>query len=499
MNGVLGLLQLLGFSKLDAEQKTTLEGARDSAKSLLRIIDDLLDFSKIEAGRLEIRPETTSIGAVIESVRQVYSGLASTKDLKLSVSIDPAISPALKVDPLRLRQILNNFVSNAIKFTQKGGVEISAALLERANGSDVVRFSVADTGIGVSSEAQKRLFQPYMQAAVDTARQFGGTGLGLTICRRLADMMGGAIAMQSETGKGTTMTLSLALPIADPRDLPKAGPAGEAAAALVASRRKAPTPEAARAEGTLVLVAEDHPTNRNLITRLLNLLGYAAVTAENGSEALEKWRAGRYAIVVTDCNMPEMDGYELARAIRGAESGKGGERIPIIACTANALAGEMEKCLAAGMDDFVAKPVELEALAQVMDRWLPLPGAASGARRPAPATQAGNGAPIDRSSLAQITGGDAAMEREILAEFKAANDADIVALRSALAERDIAKVTRASHRAKGACKMVGALALATVCERMEDAGRRNSWDGVATEQGELEREVERLNSWLDAH
>ena len=498
MNGVLGMLQLLALTRLDAEQKGSLDAARDSARALLRIIDDLLDFSKIEAGKLEIRPEVTSIAGVIESVRLVYSGVASAKDLSLRASVDPGISPALRVDALRLRQILNNFVSNAIKFTQQGGVDITAAAVERAEGREVVRFAVTDTGIGVSSEAQAGLFQPYVQAAADTARHFGGTGLGLTICRRLADMMGGTIAMQSEPGKGTTMTFTLPMPVADARDLPRTERAGEAAAALVASRRRAPTPEAARSEGTLVLIAEDHPTNRQLLTRLLSLLGYAAVTAEDGREALEKWSADRFALVVTDCNMPEMDGYQLAQAIRAREASAQRPRTPIIACTANAFADELQRCTAAGMDDFVAKPVELEALAKAMERWLPLPGGEPRAARPPRKTATRKGAPIDPSSLAQISGGDAAMEREILADFKNANDADMQALRQALAQRDLAQVARASHRVKGACRMVGAAALASVCERMEKAGRENSWKDVAREQGALEHELERLNAWLAA-
>ncbi|MGH8746138.1 MAG: PAS domain S-box protein [Burkholderiales bacterium] len=498
MNGVMGLLQLLDLSKLDPEQKATVDGARDSARSLLRIIDDLLDFSKIEAGKLEIHPEVASPAAVIENVRLIYSGVASAKDLALSTSVDPGISPALKVDPLRLRQILSNFVSNAIKFTENGGVEIIATLAERANGCDVVRFSVIDTGIGIPGDAQAQLFQPFVQAAVDTARRFGGTGLGLAICRRLADMMEGAIAMQSEVGKGTTMTLTLTLPIADARELPRADPAGDEVAALLASRRHAPGVASARKEGTLVLIAEDHPTNRNLLTRLLGLLGYAAEAAENGREAFEKWKSARYGAILTDCNMPDMDGYELVRAIRAGESG-GGSRIPIIACTANALAGEADRCIEAGMDDFVAKPIELAALARAMDRWLPLPGGGKRAAPRAAGSADGSGAPIDRSILAAITGGDTAMEREILADFKAANDADMSALRDALAAGDIAQVTRASHRVKGACKMVGAMALAGVCERMEKAGRRNSWQDVALEQTALERELGRLNAWLSAH
>jgi CheY-like chemotaxis protein len=341
----------------------------------------------------------------------------------------------------------------------------------------MVRFTVADTGIGIAKEAQGRLFEPYVQAEGDTARHYGGTGLGLAICRRLAGMMGGSIEMESEPGKGTTVALTLSMPVADPRELPSVESSSEADALV--SRRLAPAVEAARAEGTLVLAVEDHPTNRTLLTRLLNLIGYAAVGAENGREALEMWATGRFAAVVTDCNMPEMDGYELARRIRAGESGGARRRTPVIACTANALAGELQRCLDAGMDDFIAKPVELQALARVMARWLPLADT-----------------PIDRSSLAEVAGGDAGVEREILIDFKDANDADMATLRDALARHDVAQVTRFAHRVKGACRTVGASALAEVCERMELAGRQNDWGGVAREQVALEREFERLNAWL---
>ena len=483
MNGVLGMLQLLALTRLDAEQKASLDTVRDSARSLLRIIDDVLDFSKIEAGRLDLRPEATSIADLVEGVRRVYAGVASAKDLTLRTSVDPRISPALLADPLRLRQILNNFASNAIKFTQRGSVEVGAALLEHANGRDVVRFHVTDTGIGVPKEAQAQLFQPYVQAAIDTARRYGGTGLGLTICRRLAEMMEGRIDMDSEPGRGTTMTFTLAMPLADPRDLPKPDSSDEAAATLVASRRRAPTVEAARAEGSLVLIVEDHPTNRTLLARLLQLLGYASVTAEDGRAALLQWEAGGIAAIVTDCNMPEMDGYDLARTIRAQEAARGQPRTPIIACTANALAEELQRCSGAGMDDLVAKPVELARLAQAMQRWLPLPASAGAT-------------PVNAASLAEVSGGDAAMEREILADFKAANRVDMAQLRDALAARDLAAVARIAHRVKGACRTIGAAALADVCEHVEAAARRNDWQGVAAEQPALEREFEHLDAWL---
>src|ERR1700680_3125492 len=224
MNGVLGMLELLSLTTLDAEQRTTLEVVRESGKSLQRIIDDILDFSKIEAGKLEVRPAVASIASTVKAVSNIFSGNASSKHVDLTCYIDPQISPALIVDPMRLRQILNNFVSNALKFTEKGRIEIKAELLGRADGEERVRFSVTDTGIGISEEDQARLFQPFVQAAGEITPRFGGTGLGLTICKRLAQMMGGSIEMMSEVGVGTTMTLELSLPIANAEELPEVDP-----------------------------------------------------------------------------------------------------------------------------------------------------------------------------------------------------------------------------------------------------------------------------------
>jgi PAS domain S-box-containing protein len=498
MNGVLGMLELLSLTQLEADQRATLSTARESARSLLGIIDDILDVSKIEAGRLELRPEPTALGEVVEGVFLVYSVAASSKNLLLMRTVDARISPTLVVDPLRLRQILNNFTSNAIKFTVEGHVEIRAELIERRDGRDVVRFSVADTGIGISPENQRKLFQPFVQAEADTTRRFGGTGLGLAICRRLAEMMDGAIEMQSEVGKGTTMTLTLALPIGDPALVRPSAAAGgpSAATAALMGRRAAPTVAQAEADGTLVLVVDDHPTNRSLLERQLRALGYAAESADNALTALERWRTGRFAVVVTDCHMPEMDGYDLARAIRAEEAARGARRMPVIACTANALAGEAEVCLAAGMDDYLAKPVEMAALAKALDRWLPLPAPRAVASAPAAAGQAGP-APIAAAALAELTGGDEAIEREILREYKMANDADVLSLEDALARRDLPGITRAAHRIKGASKMVGARDLAAVCAAIEQAGRGDDLPGVMAEEARLRRELERLNAYLD--
>jgi len=504
MSGVLGMVELLGLTRLDGEQRTTLEIVRESGKSLLRIIDDILDFSKIEAGRLEVRPEVASIKEVIEGVFNIYSGNASSKGLLLNSVVDPQISPAVWVDPWRLRQILNNFVSNAIKFTSKGTIGIKAELIGRVDAEDRVRLSVKDTGIGISPENQRQLFQPFSQAEDHTARRFGGTGLGLAICRRLAEMMGGSIEMVSELGKGTTMILTISLPIADPKDLRKADPEGtrDLLSTTTRMRRMAPSVAQAETEGTLVLLVDDHPTNRLLLARQVKTLGYAAESAENGVEALNKWKSGRFKMVITDCNMPEMDGYELARSIRRLESANGGGRTPIIACTANALGGEAETCFAAGMDDYLAKPVELMQLLKKLAQWLPIPEAEaalseqSGNRSNAPSPEAA--APVDRSVLAEISAGDAAAERDILLDFRRVNDEDAAMLKQAVAKIDIPQVTRASHRIKGACKMVGAMGLASVCEHIEHASRANDWNTIKAYMGAFHQEWMRLNAYFDS-
>ena len=500
MNGVLGMLELLSLTRLDAEQYTSLAIVRMSSKSLLRIIDDVLDFSKIEAGRMEVRPEVTSIEDLIGDVHNIYSGNASSLGLLIKRKVDPRISPAVWVDPMRLRQILNNFVSNALKFTSQGAIEVKAELIDQTATSERVRFSVVDNGIGISEEDQKRLFQPFSQADNKAAPRVGGTGLGLTICRRLADLMGGSVEMQSELGKGTTMFLTLWLPTADPKDLPSRDSRADRNWLITTAsmRRAAPSVKQAEAEGTLVLLVDDHSTNRAVLMRQVHALGYAAESAVHGVDALEKWKSGRYGLVLTDCNMPEMDGYGLTGHIREIEASTGKSRTPIIACTANALDGESEKCMAAGMDDYLVKPVELSQILKKLDQWLPIPhqhAATAGAvGKPAAATVGSS--VFDPTVLVAISGGDAADEREILKDFRRANIEDIATLKRAVDSSDVAQFTRAVHRIKGASAMVGAIGLSTVCGRLEKASRANDWATVLNHMGAFDTEWEQLSAFL---
>jgi signal transduction histidine kinase/DNA-binding response OmpR family regulator len=488
MNGVLGMLELLSLTELDTQQRATLGVVRESGRSLLRIIDDILDFSKIEAGKLEVRPEVASLERVVRAVAAIYTGNASSKGLLLRWECDPRISPAVRVDPLRLQQILNNLVSNAIKFTLEGSVEIRARLQERREGVDVVAITVADTGVGIPPETQAALFQPFSQADSGVARRFGGTGLGLSIGQRLAHMMEGSISLTSEPGKGTVVTLTLPLPVADPALLSESDPSSIPPSEMVAPpAAEPPTVAEAEAQGRLVLVVDDHPINRQLLSRQVELLGYAHEAAGNGREAFGLWESGRFALVITDCNMPEMDGYELARAIRASERARGQGHTIVIACTANALAGEAENCLAAGMDDYIAKPVDLGRLGSKLSQWLPRRGSGEGA----------SAAPmIDRSVLATITGDDAGLAHEVLREFARINQEDMAAAERASAAADLALVAATAHRIKGASRSVGAAAMGEASEALEAAARRGDWVELRARLADARREADRLSAHL---
>jgi signal transduction histidine kinase/CheY-like chemotaxis protein/CHASE3 domain sensor protein/HPt (histidine-containing phosphotransfer) domain-containing protein len=487
MNGLLGMLELLALTKLDAEQRRTLDVIRKSARSLLRIIDDILDFSKIEAGKLEVRPEVTTVDRIVEGTVNLYAGNASSKGLSLRSSLDRRVWPAVVVDPLRLQQILNNFMSNAIKFTDHGHVEIRTELVERSEDRQVVRFSVIDTGAGMSVEEQERLFQPFTQLRHSTTRASGGTGLGLSICRRLAELMGGHVFVVSAPGKGTNMSVTLSMPIVS-GIAEESQEAQRNATAGIGSRRSPPPKDEAEREGTLILLVDDHPINRMVLERQVATLGYSAEVAADGLEAISAMKSRRHGLVITDCNMPKMDGFELARRIRDDEAGRESSRVPIIACTANAMGGEAQRCIDAGMDDYIAKPVGLSDLASMLDRWLPIPPAAHHA--------AAEVAPFDRSFLHAYSGGDPELERRLLSEFRKSSASDAAALELALSRQDAAEAAHALHRMRGASRTLGAGDLAAMCERLERASRDNDLGTVRAHIGAFRGELDRLMTFI---
>ncbi|MCB1560885.1 MAG: response regulator [Xanthomonadales bacterium] len=483
MIGITGMVEILSHTRLDADQRRSLNVVQQSAASLLQIIGDILDFSKIEAGKLELAPETVDLRQLLGSVTQNYTGTASSKGLNLVHHVDDRVGAAYIADPLRLRQILSNFLSNAIKFTDKGSIEVVLEPVGSNAEGERLCFRVSDSGIGVSSEQQKRLFRPFSQADGDTTRRYGGTGLGLVICRRLADLMGAEISMESEPGRGTTMRLIVALPPGEVEDVRRedAGLAGVPAF----TPRPLPSPEQAEREGSLILLVDDHPTNRLVIVRQLALAGFIAETAEDGVQGLEKWRSGRYALVLSDVHMPQLDGYQMTRALRDIEVAESRARTPVVALTAAAMKGEAERCYQAGMDDYLAKPVSIGDLVRCLHRWLPdLPDDVASAvlddGNPPPASlaQFDQPPPLDEHALDELAGGDDATRREVLQDFLQACEGDIEAFRQAEAERDDENLGRAAHRIKGAARLVGAGELAEAAEALEQAAKGQQWNEI---------------------
>ena len=430
------------------------------------------------------------MAAVIHSTISLFSGAASSKGLTLSMVVDERIAPAVWVDPQRLQQILNNFVSNAIKFTTAGYVEIHADFLEARTDSHVIRFSVADTGIGIAPDDQKQLFEPFTQVDARSNRRFGGTGLGLSICRRLADLMGGVVTMESAPNKGTTMHLVMTLPLADPGQLPDDGkdtPIDEEHVML--EHRPAPSVERAESDGTLVLIVDDHDINRLVLKQQVTALGYAVETAKDGLEGLEKWQSGRYGIVLADCHMPVLDGYEMVKRMRDAERHMGRKRTPVIACTANALADEADKCFAVGMDDYLAKPLALRDVARKLAQWLPVAG-------PVSAPTAGSA--VDATVLANLSRESNTPRRTLADLFRNVNDQDMANLRRSVADHDGEETRETAHRIKGASRMMGALGFAALAQRIEKAAQDDNWPQLTAAMLQLEAELARVNAFLES-
>jgi signal transduction histidine kinase/CheY-like chemotaxis protein len=474
MIGVVGMLELLNHTELDAEQRRCVNVIDASAQSLLQIIGDILDFSKIEAGRLEIASAATDLRQLLEQAVNNFLGVASSRGLYLTLHIDAKVAAAHLVDPLRLRQVASNLISNALKFTHKGGVRVELELLMHEAASQTLALRVHDTGIGIGQEQQDKLFTPFAQAEAGTARGYGGTGLGLAICQRLVQAMGGELGLRSQLGEGTSVSLVINLPTASSEAAAAEAPRRRRSAAL--PQRPAPSVEDAEQERSLVLLVDDHPTNREVIVRQLAKAGYACLTAVDGEEGLREWRSGRFALLLADIHMPRMDGYALVGAIRAAEAQEGRARTPVIALTANVTKGEAERCLAAGMDDFLGKPVSIAQLAARLRIWLPhvpfpvapAPAAVTVAPLlPAAAVPAAAVPALDRQVLDDITGGDKAESQRLLEEFvqTAAHDADL--LQQALQRGDTAAALREVHRLKGAARLVGAQALAELASGLE--------------------------------
>ncbi len=345
MNGILGMTELVLDTGLSNEQKECLEMVKNSADSLMTILNDVLDFSKIEAGKMELDPVEFCLQTTLADIHRMFSLGAQQKDLELTLQISSDVPKVLVGDQGRLRQIIINLVGNALKFTEKGRIALTVTVEATEADRVCLRFSVSDTGIGIPREKQQQIFQAFTQADTSTTRKYGGTGLGLTISAKLVQLMGGSIWVESEVGRGSTFffTIQLALSVNSPEK-----PASSPAPVSFRTNR-----------GRLrILLAEDNPINQKLTVRLLEKWGHKTRVAENGQLALEALKEEPFDLILMDVQMPVLGGLEATAGIREIEKTTG-NHIPIIAMTAHAMKGDSERCLQAGMDAYVSKPIKL--------------------------------------------------------------------------------------------------------------------------------------------
>jgi PAS domain S-box-containing protein len=605
MNGVIGMVEVLARSRLDAQQRDAIQTIKDSSFILLGLIDDVLDFSKIEAGKLDLERTPVQLADVIEGLCRSLAPVAAGKGVALRVFVDPQLPARLWADPTRFRQVLTNLVGNAIKFSgDREGTPGRVSVRACRAGPDEWTLQVVDNGIGIAAAKLGHLFAFFNQAETSTTRRFGGTGLGLAISQRLVGLMGGSIAASSEPGVGSVFTLRLPIDavegIAPPlpefdllgidcivvegQDMDGAdlaaylepvgakvhrvqstrqamALAGRLPSAvmiahqarerdasvletelegapeirkvlLVASRdastdwdaantvaidsnalrrvsllravgaaagrmslevqaaptspevgwdaTPAPTIADARARGRLILVAEDDAINRKVILHQLGTLGYAAEMANDGVEALALWRQGGHGLLLTDLHMPEMDGYTLAAVIRSEE---GQDRLPILALTANALKGEVARARAAGIDEYLTKPMQVNLLGAVLEKWL-LPRASDAAM----AVPAGAPAPVyDAAVLPSLIGDDSAVLQSFLRDYLVSARKLAAEIRHAVTHEDSHKVAACAHKLKASSRAVGALALGDVCAALENAALKTGLADLARHCAEFER------------
>jgi signal transduction histidine kinase/ActR/RegA family two-component response regulator len=354
MNGVIGMTDLLLDTSLDRNQRETAETIRSSAHALLTIINDVLDFSKIEAGKLDLDSTEFAPRELLDHIVRMMRVSAEAKGLVLKAEVADAVPAVVRGDAGRLRQILVNLCGNAVKFTEQGSVNVVVNAVPSAMGGMMLRLEVRDTGVGIPADRVHTLFRPFSQLDASTTRRYGGTGLGLSIVRRLAELMGGEAGVESREGAGSTFWFTARFDV-------------------VTANEVAPLPaplhvEEARSLGKRILLAEDNVVNEKVATRFLQKLGYAVDAVGNGREAVDAWAKGGYDLVLMDCQMPVLDGYAATREIRARE--RNGERIPIVALTANAMPKDELECRQAGMDDHLAKPIDREELARCLEHHL---------------------------------------------------------------------------------------------------------------------------------
>lgn len=489
MNGVIGMTRLLADTALAPEQREYVDTIKTSAEGLLNLINDILDFSKIEARKVEFEIVDFSLRALLMDCRNILVHAAASKGIKLELDIAQSVPDNLRFDPAKLRQILINLMGNAVKFTQEGDVNVRVTLQDQAEKWVELRFEVSDTGIGMSTETQKRIFKVFSQADSSTTRRFGGTGLGLSICKRLVEIMGGEIGVTSHEGEGSLFWFTLQM---------------EKGATQVSQPAAKPKGKLPRfAHETRVLVVEDNLINQQVAVQMLEKAGIQVDAVDNGLEALTALNEGKYDVVLMDCQMPGMDGYETTREIRKTELNTG-RRIPIVAATADAMSGDRQKCFRADMDDYVTKPIDYEKLLETVAKWVPA-GRVLGAQLEydTPVAKSESSLAVDWNIIARLRNfqkpGAADLVRELVDLYLETTPASLATLHDGIKKNLPKQVKAEAHKLKSASGNLGLAQLARLFEQLEKlANSATMPPQAATVLMNIEAAFERVKNELNS-